>query len=156
MTRKSDGSVPYASATSGEAARGEITAILRRFGCSSIGFMDDFDNQEILLAFKHRGNNVQLRASAKGWAALYLREKPYNSRYARKTRQQYEAAAMEQGLIAINSILRDWVKGQVTAVECGVMSFSAVFMPYMLAADGRPMIEHLVTQGLLPAPDDAA
>lgn len=147
--------VPYESATSGDAARSEITKILRRFGCSSIGFMDDFDKKEILLAFEHRGNRVQLRASAKGWAALYLKAHPWTSRM-RSSRAQHEARSVEQGLIATNSILRDWVKGQVTAVECGIMSFSAVFMPYMLAADGRPMIEHMVQRGLLPAPIDEA
>lgn len=145
------GSVPYASASSGGAARDEITKILRRFGCSSIGFMDDFDRREVMLAFEHRGNRVQLRASAKGWAALYLKTNPYGPRH-RKTRQQYEHAAMEQGLVAINSILRDWVKGQVTAVECGVLSFTAVFLPYMLAADGRPVLEHIQSANLLPAP----
>lgn len=143
--------IPYENATSGDSARGEITRLLRRFGCSSIGFMDDFDRKEVLLAFEHRGNRVQLRASAKGWAALYLREHPY-SRRMRKTEAQYEAQAMDQGLVAINSILRDWVKGQVTAVECGIMSFAAVFLPHMLATDGRAMIEHIVSQGLLPAP----
>lgn len=149
--------VPYENATSGSAARDEITKILRRFGCSSIGFMDDFDKKEILLAFEHRGNRVQLHASAKGWAALYLKAHPYNPSRQRKTRTEHEAKAIEQGLIAINSILRDWVKGQVTAVECGVLSFSAVFMPHMIASDGRPMIEHMVTRGLLPAPvEDAA
>lgn len=145
--------VPYESATSGDAARGEIIKILRRFGCSSIGFMDDFDKKEVLLAFEHRGNRVQLRASAKGWAALYLKEHPYNSNRMCKSRVQHEAHAVDQGLIAINSILRDWVKGQITAVECGIMSFTAVFMPYMLAADGRPILEHMATAGLLPAPE---
>jgi hypothetical protein len=48
---------------------------------------------------------VQLRASAKGWAAMYLRAHPY-TRQMRRTRQEHEAKAMEQGLIAINSILR--------------------------------------------------
>jgi hypothetical protein len=28
--------------------------------------------------------------------------------------------------------LRDWIKGQVTAIECGILKFEAVFMPYML------------------------
>lgn len=146
--------VPYEGATSGATARGEVIKILRRFGCSSIGFMDDFEKHEVLLAFEHRGNRVQLRASAKGWAALYLKEHPYNGTRMRKTRQQHEAAAINQGLIAINSILRDWVKGQVTAVECGVLSFTAVFLPYMLAADGRPLLEHVNTAALLPAPLD--
>ena len=66
--------VPYASATSGTAARDEITKLLRRFGCESVGFMDDFEDHSVLLAFKHRGRAIQLRASARGWAALYLRE----------------------------------------------------------------------------------
>ena len=33
---------PYAAATSGTKARDEITKILRRLGCQSIGFMDEF------------------------------------------------------------------------------------------------------------------
>jgi hypothetical protein len=63
--------VPYANATSGTAAREEVTRMLRRFGCESVGFMDDFDKHEVLLAFNHRGRSVQLRASARGWAAMY-------------------------------------------------------------------------------------
>jgi hypothetical protein len=68
--------------------------------------------------------------------------------------QNYEREAIEQGLIAINSILRDWVKGQLTAVECGILSFEAVFMPYMLTNDGRPLIERVLSENLLPAPED--
>ena len=147
--KKANGIVPYASATSGASAREEITKILRRFGCESVGFMDDFAEKSVLLAFTHRGRPIQLRASAKGWAQMYLKESPWTHR-ARSTRQAYEAKAMNQGLIAVNSILRDWVKGQVTAVECGMLSFEAVFMPYMITADGRPLLERLQEQKLLP------
>ena len=143
--------IPYASAKSGTAAREEITKILRRFGCESVGFMDDFAEQSVLLAFTHRGRQVQLRASAKGWAQMYLKENPWGPR-RRGPRQDYEAAVLRQGLIAVNSILRDWVKGQVTAVECGVLSFEAVFLPHMLTGDGRPMLERLREEKLLPAP----
>jgi hypothetical protein len=146
------GSVPYASATSGASARDEITKLLRRFGCESVGFMDDFDKHEILLAFKHRGRSMQLRASAKGWAALYLKENPYTYRRT-GNRQDYERKALQQGLIAVNSILRDWVKGQVMAVECGILSFEAVFMPYILTNDGRTLIERIATMDLLPPPE---
>jgi hypothetical protein len=52
--------------------------------------------------------------------------------------------------VAVNSILRDWIKGQITAVECGILSFESVFMPYMLTSDGRPVIERV--QELLPRP----
>lgn len=143
--------VPYEEALSGAKARDEISRILRNFGCESIGFMDDFQKHELLLAFKHRGRNVQLRASASGWAALWLKEHPYSYQRSHKTKTEHEQLAMRQGDIAINSILRDWVKGQVTAIECGVLSFEAVFMPYMLTADGRTVLERMVTDNLLPA-----
>ena len=34
-------SIPYAAATTGQKARDEIFRILRGFGCTSVGFMDD-------------------------------------------------------------------------------------------------------------------
>jgi hypothetical protein len=40
----------------------------------------------------------------------------------------------------------------MTAIETGILSFEAVFMPYMLTADGRPLIERLSETNLLPAP----
>lgn len=143
--------VPYESATSGAKAREEITALLRRMGCEEVGFMDDFAKHEVLLAFRHRGRPVQLRASAKGWAAMFIKARPFGMR-TRGTRHDYEQRALKQGLIAVNSILRDWVKGQVVAVECGMMSFEAVFMPHMITSDGRPLIERVQEQKLLPAP----
>ncbi|WP_108459155.1 hypothetical protein [Devosia naphthalenivorans] len=144
-------SIPYANATSGVAARTEITNILRRFGCSNVGFMDDYEHHEVLLAFEHRGNRVQLRASAKGWASMFLKAEPWTPQ-RRSTRQQYEQAALDKGLVAVNSVLRDWVKGQITAVETGVLSFAGVFLPYMIAADGRPLLEHIQAAKLLPSP----
>jgi hypothetical protein len=53
----------------------------------------------------------------------------------------------------VNSVLRDWSKGQVTAVECGILSFEAVFLPYMLTADGRPLVERIGETELLPKPE---
>lgn len=141
--------VPYEGATTGAKARDEIVKILRTFGCESVGFMDDFASKELILAFKHRGRPVQLKASAKGWAQLYLKRHPYNHR-SRGTRQAYEEKVLAQGMIAMNSILRDWVKGQVTAVECGVLSFEAVFMPYMLTDNGQTVLERATQQNLLP------
>jgi hypothetical protein len=150
--RKSNSaSVPYAGATSGERARAEATKILQRLGCEQVGFMQDFQSHELLLQFTHRGRPVQFRASANGWATLYLKKHPWHwSR--RSQRIEYERAALRQGLIAVSSILRDWVKGQVMAIETGVLSFEAAFLPWMLTHDGRPMIEHV--QDLLPAPAD--
>lgn len=147
--------VPYAEATSGDNARNEIGKILRGFGCSAIGFMDDFEKGEVVLAFTHHGLNVQMKASAHGWAAMYLRRKPYDSARSRKTAAEYKATAIAQGHIAVNSVLRDWVKGQVTAIECGVLNVTEAFMPWTLGPDGRTMLEVMRAKNLLPAPTNA-
>lgn len=151
MTRKPKQSIPYASAKSDGKARDEITKILQRFGCEHVGFADNFAKHEVVLAFQHRGRPVQLKASARGWASMFLSVKPWTRR-ARVDRQTYEARALNQGLVAVNSMLRDWVKGQVTAVECGMLSFEAVFMPHMLTRDGRSVLDCVKdTQLMLPA-----
>jgi hypothetical protein len=130
--------VPYAGATTGLRAREEITRLLRGFGCEEIGFADKFDEYEVLLYFKHRGRQVHLRASAKGWARMSLKAKPWSYKH-HSTNQEWEQAALRQGAVAVNSILRDWIKGQTN-------------MPYMLTADGRPLIERV--SELLPKPDE--
>jgi len=140
---------PYATTTSGTRARDEIIKILRHFGCEKVGFMDEFEDHALMLAFVWRGRQVQLRASAEGWASAYIKENPWRSS-RHSTRLQWESRALDQGMIAINSILRDWVKGQVTAVETGIMSFETVFMPHMLTQDGTPMLDQM--RKLLPPP----
>jgi hypothetical protein len=142
---------PYANATSGNRARDEVMKILRLFGCEKLGFMDDDANHEVTLYFEHRGRQVQLRASAKGWAQMFLKEQPWNYN-RRSTKQEYEQAALRQGHVAVSSVLREWVKGQITAVETGMLSFEAVFMPFMLTSDGRLAID--AVKEMLPAPNE--
>jgi len=144
-------SVPYSGATSGERAQAETRKILRRLGCEKIGLMTDDANHELVLYFEHRGRAVQLRVSAKGWAAAWLKENPYGYR-CRRSRVEYEQEALKQGRLAVSSMLRDWTKGQVTAIETGMFTFEEAFMPHMLTHDGRPLIER--ARELLPKPDE--
>jgi hypothetical protein len=44
---------------------------------------------------------------------------------------------------------------QVTAIECGILSFEAVFMPFMLTSDGGTLAERIGETGLLPAAESA-
>jgi hypothetical protein len=69
-----------------------------------------------------------------------------------ESRLDYEQDILRQGHNAVNSILRDWIKGQVTAIESGILSFEEVFLPHLLTADGRRVIERV--QELLPKPAD--
>lgn len=147
--------LPYANATSGGKARDEIVRLLKHFECESVGFMDNFSEHSLMLQFVWRGRNIQINASARGWANAYLKKHPYSTR-RRDTRQHYEQKALSQGMIAVNSMLRDWIKGQVTLVETGILSFEHVFMPHMLTSDGTPLVERVMSAGLLPAPQPDA
>lgn len=142
-------SIPYEHATAGGAARDEIIALLRRLRCERIGFMDDFENSTLVLAFVHRGRQYEMHASAAGWAEMWLRANPWTT--AKRTKEPaYKKAALEQGMIAVNSVLRDWVKGQVMAIECGAASLEEMFLAQTLLADGTRIIDH--AQKLLPLP----
>jgi len=44
-------------------------------------------------------------------------------------------------MVAVNSILRDWVKGQIMVVETGLTEFRHVFLPYMVTAGGETVAE---------------
>lgn len=145
--------IPYANATSGAKAREEIVSLLRRVGCDRIGFMDEYAEGCVLLAFEHRGRPVQMRASARGWAAWFLRENPWSSR-RQSSQAQWNQRALDQGMIAVNSILRDWCKGQITAIECGIFPAEAAFFAYMIAHDGRTLFEHATDAKLLAPPID--
>jgi hypothetical protein len=141
-------SLPYENATSGNNAINEIQKMLRAFGCSKFGTGEDFDTGELFVQFEHRGRMVNLKASAKGYAAAWLREHPYGPRI-RGTKAEHEAKALRIGGIAVYSILRDWVKGQVTAIEIGMMSFESAFLSHILLPSGLSVIEHVQQQKLL-------
>jgi hypothetical protein len=145
-------SIPYETATSGDKALLELQRTLAKFGCQSFGTMTDAEKGETIVQFRWRNRDVSLRASWKGYAAAWLKDHPYSHRM-RCNRAQHDQAALKQAQTSVCSVLRDWVKGQVTAVECGIMSFEAAFMPHMLLSTGERVIDRIHAQGMLPAPD---
>lgn len=140
--------LPYENATSGNAAVAEMQKIIQRFGATSFGHMEDYATGELLVQFEHRGRQVSIRANAKGYAAAWLKEHPYSHR-SKRTRAEHEAAALKQGKIAVYSILRDWIKGQVTAVEIGMMTFEGAFLGNLLLKNGQTVLEHLTATDVL-------
>ena len=144
-------SLPYENARSGSAALAEAEKILRRFGCSNFGVMNDWDRGVVIVQFVWHERRVHLEASWRGYAERWLKENPHTER-RRATKQEWEMIAREKGEMAVPSILRDWIKGQVTAIEMGIMPFEHAFMPHMLAHDGRRVIDHAMK--LLEAPEE--
>jgi hypothetical protein len=146
-------SIPYESATSGDKALTEIQRLLGKFGCQSFGTMTDAERGLTIVQFKFRERQVSLEASWKGYAAAWMKAHPLST-YRSYDRAAYDRKALEIGKVAVCSVLRDWIKGQMTAVECGIMSFDAVFMPHMLLSSGERLIDRVESSGLLPKPDD--
>lgn len=73
----------------------------------------------------------------------------------RMIKPQPEPSAFAQAKTSVCSVLRDWVKSQVTAVECGIMSFEAAFMPHMMLPTGERVIDRVQSQILmLPAQEE--
>ena len=103
-------SLPYENTTSGRRALDDMRKVLSAFGCSKFATGEDVDAGTVFVQFEHRGRRVHVEASARGYAAAWLRENPWNHR-RRGTKAAYEKKAIGIGAIAIYSILRDWIKG---------------------------------------------
>lgn len=145
-------SIPYESATSGEKALMEIQRTLAKFGCQSFGTMQDAERGVTIVQFRWRGRQISLEASWMGYAAAWQKAHPWAT-VRGHDRAAYDRKALDIGRVAVCSVLRDWIKGQVTAVECGVMSFDAVFMPHMLLPTGERLIDRVQASNLLPQPE---
>lgn len=145
--------LPYESATAGTSALAEINKVLTKFGCQQFGTMTDIENGELIVQFKHRGRNVTARASYRGYAAAYMKEHPWTHRM-RGTRIDHEKRALKQAEISVCSVLRDWIKGQVMAIETGILTFEGAFLGQILLPNGQTVLQAAEANNLLPAPKE--
>ncbi|MDP3351853.1 MAG: hypothetical protein Q8S92_22945 [Hydrogenophaga sp.] len=144
-------SLPYENTTSGEKALGEIQKLLRGFGCNKFGSMVDDSEGVIFIQFDWRGRECSVKASIKGYASAWLKAHPYSSR-SRCSLKEYERKALDIASIAVYSILRDWIKGQITAIETGILSFEGAFLGQILLPNTTTTVLDAVMQReMLPA-----
>lgn len=145
--------LPYENTTSGDRAVQDMQKILQRFGCSKFGQMMDWDAGELLVQFEFRGQPVSVKASVNGYAQAWIKEHPYSHR-SRSSRVDHERKAKQIAGVAVYSILRDWIKGQTTAIETGILSFEGAFLGQILLANGKTVLEHAQAVQLLPQPKE--
>lgn len=143
--------LPYETSTAKEPLA-ELQRALAKFGCGTFGTMTDAERGMTIVQFTWRGRQISVEASWKGYAAAWIKAHPRPERYNGPTREEWEQRALKQAQVSVGCVLRDWVKGQITAVECGVMSFEAAFMPHMLLRNGERLIDRIRSDNLLPAP----
>lgn len=140
--------LPYENSSSGAKALEEIQKILQSFGCASFGHMTNFEKGTLIVQFQYRETPISVEASFNGWAKAYLEKNPYTSR-KHCTRKEWEQKALDQGKIATYSILRDWIKGQVTAIECGILSFQGAFLGQILLPSGETVLDKVKSNKLI-------
>jgi hypothetical protein len=141
--------LPYENATSGGAALEDIRKLLTKFGCARFGTMTDAERGELVVQFTYRSRDVTAKASYRGYAAAWLKEHPFTQR-TRGSKQAHELKALKQAEVSVCSILRDWIKGQVMAVETGILTFEGAFLGQILLPNGRTVLEQ-AADTLLPA-----
>ena len=141
-------SLPYENATSGDRALDEIRKILTKFGCQRFGTMTDNDIGELIVQFTYRERNVSIRVNYKGYAKAWLDEHPYSYRI-KGSKERHEARGLDQAQISVCSIVRDWIKGQITAVEVGILSFEGAFLGQIMLPSGKTVLEHIEKNELL-------
>lgn len=146
--------IPYQDATSGSRALDEIQRILTKFGCQRFGTMTDNEKGEIIVQFTYRERDILVKASVNGYAAAWLKENPWNSRRNR-TETEWKRKAMAQAQVSTCSILRDWIKGQTTAIEVGLLTFEGAFLGQILLPSGKTVLEHAESNKLLALPGGA-
>jgi hypothetical protein len=134
--------LPYENASTGKAAVAEMQKILQGFGASSFGIMEDFDAGEVIVQFKWRERQVTIKASIKGYANAWLKHHPYTSRM-KCNLAAYHKKARDQANISVYSIIRDWIKGQITAVEIEMMSFENAFLGNIMLPSGETVMERI-------------
>lgn len=137
--------IPYERVRPDTNAGLQIQKILQAFGCEAFGTMTDNTRQTVVVAFRWRDRQVQLEANWAGYAQALVTKSGWK-----------RDAAIDHAKKAVHSILRDWVKGQVTAIECGVLSFETAFLPHMLLKDGRRVIDAAAAAGVLPSPEKSS
>lgn len=142
--------LPYSSATSGKDAMIELQKIVQAFGATSFGSFEDYAESSLTVQFAYRGRRVTVKASAKGYAVALMKTPKRKDTRGPSSRWS-ESDALKQGQIAVYSMIRDWIKGQITAVECGILSFDAAFLGQILLPDGRTIHERVAESDMLPA-----
>ena len=144
--------LPYETATSGNRAMDEIQKVLQRFGCESFGSMMNYADGELIVQFQYRDRNISVKASINGYAAAWLKAHALKIGLSPERKKKREAEAKRIASLAVYSILRDWLRGQITAIETGLLSFDAAFLGQILLSDGRTVHQHVDDKKLLPPP----
>lgn len=123
-------------------SRGEIEDLLRSWRCSSIGWLDEFEQGRMTLQFMWRHQDVAYHARF----TLTLPNDETLRKRARHATQgyfvesKYDRLKLHNGRQEMRTLLI-FLKGALNAVEAGILDPAAVFLPFLVGQDGRTVAE---------------
>lgn len=135
--------LPYENSKADPAkAQQRIRSTLTKFGVSSIGFSEDFENREIFVNFKYKEYPVCMPIDYAKLAEIYLEDDPWSWR-RNGTENEWIEKKRQIAYRASFSLLDDYLKGLITIVELGVFSFEEAFFAYFVNNQGQRIGEML-------------
>lgn len=125
---------------------GEIQGILVAHGAKSILMDYDNDGSVEALAFKITTayGDIGFRLPINADAVLRILERGWQNRQVPRT-----YVNKEQAVRVAWRILKDWVAAQAAIIETEMVKMEEVFLPYMIAGDGRTLYQTLENKGFL-------
>lgn len=125
--------------------RGEIYGLLTEWGISNIGFLDHFDEGQAELQFVWRRDDVK-------YAARFMVKLPTDEQLKKRARHARTGAFSQSKYNALREgrgrqehrVLYLWIKAALNAVEAGIVSPEAIFLPFIVGKDGRTVAEHML------------
>lgn len=137
---------PYENASGGKnSALAEIQKTLKTFGADKFAVAEDWSSGEVAIHFQLRGRTIKVKANSYGYTKAWLARNPtvkYNA--------DHEKRGIKLGQIAVWSMLRDWIKGQCTAIEVGMLTVDQAFIGQIVLESGETVMERIEQQKILP------
>jgi len=118
--------------------RAEIDDLLRSWKATGIQWTDDYEQKRVVLRFHWPWKEQR-------FVARFLLElpRPKTAAWSGPTQKQLDARADQETRTAFRTLLL-WLKAALNAVESGIVSAEAVFLPWLEGADGVTVAETIL------------
>jgi len=131
--------MPYASNTSvsPEKSQAEIQQVLRRYGASRFGVMEDHEKAYVMFEFNGLMIQMDVALPSKG-DKKYQRTPTGRPRSPTQMLQEYEQDIRQKWRALLLAI-----KAKLEAVESGISTIEKEFLAFVVMPDGKRLFEHL-------------
>lgn len=130
------------TAVSVEKSRFEIKELLVQWGCSGIGWMDDFNTGLARLQFRWSRDEVVYVAQfdIRLPDDEALKKKARHATSLRFLPAKFETLRGARGR-SEHRVMFLWIKAALNAVEAGIIDPATIFLPFLVGRDGRTFAE---------------